>query len=51
MVQISNILDHPYTLTKGLPQNPGNEREHTPIQIRILNDLRELEQLEQLNTI
>ena len=31
------------------PQNPGNEREHTPIQTRILNELRELEQLEQLN--
>ena len=104
MVQISNFLDHPYTLEKGThianfsiltpeqtkhirpvnptsvrhllnnnhddavhyinsllktprtdeinetyrfptPQNPGNEREHTPIQTRILNDLRELDQL------
>ena len=27
------------------PQNPGNEKEHTPIQTRILNELRELEQL------
>ena len=107
MVQISNFLDHPYTLKKEThitnfsiltpeqtkhirpvnhtsvrhllnnnhddaihyrnsflktsktdeinetywfptPQNPGNEREHTPIQTRILNDLRELEQLEKL---
>ena len=107
MVQISNFLDHPYTLKKGThisifsiltpeqtnsiqpvnptsvrhllnnsrddaihyinsllktsrndevnetywfptPQNPGNEKEHTPIQTRILNDLRELEQLEKL---
>ena len=32
------------------PQNPGNEREHTPIQTRILNELRELERLEQLNS-
>ena len=31
------------------PQNPGNEKERTPIQTRILNELRELEQLEQLN--
>ena len=110
MVQISNFLDHPYTLKKGThianfskltpeqtkhirpvkptsmncssllksshddaihyinsllktskddevnetywfptPQNPGNEKEHTPIQTRILNELRELEQLEKLN--
>ena len=33
------------------PQNPGNEREHTPIQTRILNELRELEQLEKLNPL
>ena len=33
------------------PQNPGNEKEHTPIQTRILNDLRELEQLEKLNPL
>ena len=31
------------------PQNPGNEKEHTPIQTRILNELPELEQLEKLN--
>ena len=31
------------------PQNPCNEKEHTPIQTRILNELRELEQLEKLN--
>ena len=110
MVQISNFLDHPYTLKKGThianfsiltpeqtkhirpvnptsvrhlpninhddaihyinsllktskthevneaywfptPHNPGNEKEHTPIQTRILNELRELEQLEKLNPI
>ena len=33
------------------PQNPGNERKHTPIQTRLLNELRELEQVEQLNPI
>ena len=33
------------------PQNPGNEREHTPIQTHILNELRKLEQLEQLNPL
>ena len=33
------------------PQNPGNVREHTPIQTRILNELRELEQLENLNPL
>ena len=110
MVQISNFLDHPYTLKKGThmanfsiltpeqtkhlrpvnptsvrhllnnnhddaihylnsllktskpdevnetywfptPQNPGNEQEHTPIQKRILNELRELGQLEKLNPL
>ena len=33
------------------PQNPGNEKEHTPIQTRILNEVRELEQLEKLNPL
>ena len=33
------------------PQNPGNEQEHTPIQTRVLNELRELEQLEKLITL
>ena len=110
MVQISNFLDHPYTLKKETqianfsiltpeqtkhirpvnptsvrhllnnnyddaihfiksflktsksdevketywfptPQNPGNERDHTTIQTRILNELRELKQLEKLNSL
>ena len=110
MVQISNFLDHPYTLKKGThianfsiltpeqtkhirpvnptsvshllnnnhddaihyinsllktskdnevnetywfptPQNLGNEKEHTPIQTRILNELRELEQVEKINPL
>ena len=110
MVQISNFLDHPYTLKKGThianfsiltpeqtkhirpvnptsvrhilnnshddaihyinnllktskndevnetywfptPQNPGNRKERTPIQTRILNELRELEQIEKLNPL
>ena len=33
------------------PQNPGNEKEHTPIQTRILNELGELEQLQKLNPL
>ena len=33
------------------PQNPGNEKEHTPIQTRILSEIRELEQLEKLNPL
>ena len=33
------------------PQNPGNEKEHTPIQTRILNELRELEQLKKIKPI
>ena len=33
------------------PQNPGNERDHTPIQTDILKELRELEQLEQLKPL
>ena len=33
------------------PQNSGNEREQTPIQTRILNELREVEQLEELNPL
>ena len=33
------------------PQNPGNEKEHTLFQTRILNQLRELVQFEQLNPL
>ena len=33
------------------PQYSGNAREHTPIQQCILNELRELEQIEQLNPL
>ena len=33
------------------PQNPGNEKEHTPIQTRILDELRELEQLVKLTPL
>ena len=33
------------------PQNPGKERKYTPIQTRILKQLRELEQLEQSNPL
>ena len=33
------------------PQNLGNEQEHTPIQTRTLNELRELQHLEQLNPL
>ena len=33
------------------PQNLDNEKEHTPIQTRILKELRELEQLEKLNPL
>ena len=33
------------------PQNPGNETEHTLTQTCILNDVREIEQLEQLNPL
>ena len=31
------------------PENPGNTEEHTPIQARILKELRELQQKEKLN--
>ena len=31
------------------PKNPGNTEEHTPIQTRILKELRELQQKEELN--
>ena len=30
-------------------QNPGNERNHTPVQTRFFHELRELEKIEQLN--
>ena len=33
------------------PLNPGNERDHRPIQTRILNELSELEQLEKINPL
>ena len=32
-------------------QNPGNEKEHTPIQTRFLKELRELEQFEKINPL
>ena len=34
-----------------MPQDPRTEREHTPIQTRVLNELRELEHSEQLNPL
>ena len=44
-----------YTPLRGkrfpTPQNPGSEREQTPIQTRILNELRELELLEKLKPL
>ena len=33
------------------PRNPGNEKEHMPIQAGILNELRELQQFEKLNPL
>ena len=39
------------TLWFPKPQNPGNERDHKPIQTRILHELREIDQLEQLNPL
>ena len=33
------------------PQNPGNEKKHTPNQTRIRNELRELQQLEKFNPV
>ena len=33
------------------PQNPGNEKEHTPIRTRIFNELRKLEKLEKSNPL
>ena len=35
----------------SMQQSPGNEREYTPVQTRILNELRELEQLEKFNPL
>ena len=32
-----------------MPQNASKDREHSPIQTRILKEIRELEQLEKLN--
>ena len=31
------------------PENPGNEDEHSPIQTRIIKELRELSELEKLD--
>ena len=44
-----NVVNETYWLPT--PQNPVKEKEHTPIQTRILNELWELEQLEKLNPI
>ena len=51
LLQTSKTDDVNETYWFPTPQNPGNEKEHTPIQTRILNELRELEQLEKLNPL
>ena len=51
LLKISKTSEVNETYWFPTPQNSGNEREHTPIQTRILNKLRELDQLEQLNPL
>ena len=49
LLEISKTDEVNETYWFPTPQNPGNEREHTLIQTRILNKIRELEQLKKLN--
>ena len=51
LLKTSNIDEVNQTDLFPTPQNPGNEREHTPIQTGILTEKRELEKLEQLNPL
>ena len=51
LLKTSNTDEVNETYWLPTPQNPGNEREHTPVQTRVLNGLRELKQLEQLNPL
>ena len=51
LLKISKTEEVNETYWFPTPQNLGNEKEHTPIQTRVLNVLRELEQLEQLNAL
>ena len=51
LLKISNFDEVNETYWFRTPKNPGNEKEHTPIQARMLNELRELEQLEKLNPL
>ena len=51
LLKTSKIDEGNETYWFPTPQNPGNEREHTPIQTRILTELRELEQREKLNPL
>ena len=51
LLKTSKIDEVSETYWFPTPQNPGIEKEHTPIQTRILNKLRELEQLEKLNPL
>ena len=51
LLNTSNTDEVKETCWFPTPQNPGNEKEHTPIQTRILSELRELEQLEKLNPL
>ena len=45
----SNYKQNDDNLWFPTPENPGNEEEHTPIQRRILNEIRELMRKEQLD--
>ena len=51
LLKTSKVDEITGTYWFSTPQNPGNEKEHTPIQTGILNELRELEQLKPLNPL
>ena len=50
LLRTSKTYEVNETYSFPTPQNPGNEKEHAPTQIRFLNELRELAKLEQLNS-
>ena len=49
VLKTSKTVEVNETFWFTMPQNPGNEMEHTPFQSGNLNEIRELEKLEQLN--
>ena len=49
LMQVERPEDNEENVWFPTPENPGNEQEHSPIQKRILKELRELVELEKFD--